>query len=418
MSFVSKLAMAAAISLGTVTLGAAPAVAQKKAEKNAGPDLKVSDAFRKSAAKVEPLIAAKDWATAEPALVEAETVAKNEDERYYAAFLRLKLELGRGSEDGQLKALNTLINNPKTPEETKRVYSSAFNYSMGVRASRAKNNAETIQYLLKAREFGSTDLDVPILLANAYAQTGNNAESIVEVERAIALAKANGQKAPEAWYQFAIPKVNATGDRAAMASWLSRYINEYPTMKNWHWAVSVYAGAGDSSRNEKLAIFRLKRLTNSLPNRGDYADYAYLAQQAGLPWEGVAVIDEGRKNGKIPAGDADTARTYQTVTTQVKSEGSLDGAVKAAQSAADGRAAFQTANALLASGDYKRAIELYDLSLSKGGANADEANLNRGLAFQYLGQKEEARAAYAKVTGAWANLALLYTTSIDLPALT
>jgi tetratricopeptide (TPR) repeat protein len=425
MTFVSKLAMAAVLTLGSTALGASPATAQKNDKKDqkaqGGPVLKVSPEFRKAVALAEPAVKAKDWATADTNLAAAEALAKNDDERYYAGYLRLQLELGRNNEDGQLKVISALMSNPKTAPETARLYRSVFNYQLGVRASKAKNHAEAISYMLKAREAGSTEVDVAIVLANSYAATGKNADAIAEVERAIEMTKAKTGKPPESWYQFAIPKVNATGDRAAMVSWLSRFITEYPTLKNWHWAVQVYrstAPAGGNAKVEKIDVYRLMRATNALPNRGDYADYAYTVQQGGLPWEAVSVIDEGRKAGKIPAGDSDVARTYAGAQTQVKSEGSLDDLATQAAAAKDGKTAAQTGDAFLASGKQARAVELYDLALTKGGVNADEINLHRGIAYQQLGQKEQARTAFGAVkAGPLANLATLYQTSLDLPPL-
>ncbi|RYE03565.1 MAG: hypothetical protein EOP61_04135 [Sphingomonadales bacterium] len=422
MTFVSKLAMAAVLTLGTTALGASPAAAQKNDKKSqSGPDLKVSPEYRKAAAAAETALVAKDWATTDTNLTAAEGLAKNEDEKYYAAVLRLKLELGRSNEDGQLKALNALIANPKTPPENVKLYGAVFNYQLGVRASKAKKHDEAIAYMLKAREFGSTEVDVPIVLANAYAAQNKNVESIAELERAIAIAKAKGGKAPEPWYQFAIPRVNALGDRAAMASWLSRFITEYPTLKNWQWAVQVYrstAPTGANAKVERIDAFRLLRVTNGLPNRGEYADYSYAAQQAGLPWEAVSVIEEGRKAGKVSKDDADVNKTFAAASAQIKAEGSLDVQAKQAAASKDGKAASQTADAFLASGNHARAIELYDLALTKGGVNADEVNLHRGIAYQQLGQKDQARAAFAAVkAGPLANLATLYTTSLDLPPL-
>jgi hypothetical protein len=40
------------------------------------------------------------------------------------------------------------------------------------------------------------------------------------------------------------------------------------------------------------------RATNALADRNDYADYSFAAQQSGLPWEAVAVIDEGRNRAR------------------------------------------------------------------------------------------------------------------------
>lgn len=417
MKFVSKLALAAALTLGASAVGSAPALAQK-ADKNAEPQLKVSDAFRKAAVAAETALKAKDLATTDTQLTAAETVAANDDEKYYAAFLRLQLELEKKNEAGQVKALGILSTNPKTPPDRVKVYGAVYNYMVGTQYLAQKKPAEAIPLFLKARELGSTQEDLPVLLANAYAATGKPNKSIAEVNRAIEASKAAGRKPPVDWYKFAIPRVNATGDRAAMADWLKRYIAEYPTVQNWRWAIQVYRqGTPATGKTEKMNLYRLMRATNALADRGDYADYGFAAQQSGLPWEAVAVIDEGRKAGKIPATDADVQRTYAASQTAVKSEGSLEGLAKQATSAKDGRTAQQTADAFLASGNYARALELYDLSLQKGSVDADEVNLNRGVALRALGRKEEARTAFQAVKGAHANLALLWQTSIDFPPL-
>jgi hypothetical protein len=419
MTFVSKLALAAALTLGG-SLSAAPAMAQK-ADKNA-PQLKVSDEFRKPAAAADAAFQAKDYATADAQLTAAEAVAKNDDEKYYAAALRLQVELARNNEQGQMKALQVLIVNPKTPADRQGVYNQVYNYMVGSQLMTQGKAAQALPLLLKARELGNTSPDLPVLLAKAYAGTGKNAEAVAEVDRAIQVSRTAGKKPPEDWYRFAIPRVNALGDRTAMASWLTRYIQDYPTAKNWRWAIQVFrqgTPAGGNEKVERIDLYRLMRATNVLADRGDYANYAISAQQSGLPWEAVAVVDEGRKAGKLPATDADTSSVYTASKAAVRSEGSLDALAKQGQSAASGTAAAHTGDALLAAGDYTRAIAVYDVALSKGGANADEVNLHRGIALRALGRKDDAKAAFAQVTktGPYGNLAFLWSASVDFPPL-
>jgi hypothetical protein len=414
MTFVSKLALAAVL-----TLGAAPAIAQKADKQNAAPELKVSDEFRKPAAAADAALKLKDLATADTQLTAAEAVAKTDDEKYYSTYLRLQLELERKNEAGQMKALGLLASNPKTPADRVNVYGGIYNYMLGAELIKQKKPAEAIPALLKARQLGTKQDDLPVLLANAYAATGKNAEAIVEVNNAIEASKAAGRKPPIDWYKFVIPRVKASGDNAATAAWLKRFIAEYPTVQNWRWSIQVFrqgapAGGG---KTDRLNLYRLMRATNALADRGDYADYAFAAQQSGLPWEAVAVIDEGRKSGKIPAGDADVGRTYTASQAAVKSEGSLDALAKQSAAAKDGRTAQQTADAFLASGNYARALELYDLSLQKAGVDADEVNLNRGVALRALGRKDEAKTVFGTVKGAYASTAQLWLASVDFPPL-
>jgi tetratricopeptide (TPR) repeat protein len=415
MTFVSKLALAAVLTLGAPMLVATPAAAQKKEE---GPELKVSEAFRTPAAAADAALKVKDLATADTQITAAEAAVKNDDERYYAAWLRLQLELERKNQPAQMKALQTLWTSPKTPADRVNAYGSIYNYMLGDQLIQQKKPAEAITALIKARELGATQPDLPVLLANAYAATGKQAEAVAEVDRAIQASKAAGRKAPAEWYKFAIPRVNQLGDRAATATWLTRFIQDYPTVQNWRWGISVFGLGSSTDRAEKLNLYRLMRSTNALAGRSDYADYAYTAQQAGLPWEAVEAIDAGRKAGAVPSGDADTQRIYTASQGAVKAEGSLDALAKKAAGGANGSSAAQTGDAFLASGNYARAVELYDVALQKGGVNADQINLQRGIALARLGRKDEAKAAFQAVkAGSNANLALLWQASVDFPPL-
>jgi predicted Zn-dependent protease len=423
MRFVSKLALAAVLTLGTTALGAAPATAQKadkKADKNA---LNISEEFRKPAALAQTAVDAKDWAAAEPNIAAAEAVAKNDDERYFAAWLRFRMDATRNNEAGQLKALTVLVANPKTPPTDMPIYQGQYNFLLGQQAATQKKYAEAIPLLLKAREVGSKQPDIEILLANAYAATGKPAESVAEVSRAIEANKASGRKAPEAWYRFAIPRVYATGDRAATAQWLSRLLADYPTVQNWRWGILIFREGADRSGTrfngtQKIDLYRLMRGTKALADLNDYLEYASLTGQAGLPWETVAVVSEGRSTGKAPAGNADLDRIYTAAQARVKAEGSLDTLAKQAATAKDGSTASQTADAYFASANYAKALELYDLAIQKGGVNADEVNLHRGEALYYLGRKDEARTAFGLVKAPGvADIALLWTTALNLPPL-
>lgn len=415
MNFASKLALAAVLSLGTTALTVAPAAAQKKDDKKADPNaLKVSDEFRKPAAAAETAVKAKDWATAEPSITAAEAAAKNDDEKYYSAWLRLQLELGRGNENAQIPALQILSVSPRTAPDAKNAYAARLNFLLGKAAASQKKHADVLTYMAKARELGEKNLDIPLMMANAYAATGKNVEAAAEARNAIEAAKASGQKAPEAWYQFAIPKAVATGNRESAYDWLAYYLKDYPTVKNWRWAIEILGqgakGTDRAAKTERIDLYRLRRITNSLADRGDYADYAYAAQSSGLPWEAISVIEEGRKNGKLPATDADANRTFTAAQAGVKSSPALT--ALASQGGAG------NADALLAAGDNANALKLYDAVLAKGGADSNEINLHRGIALQRLGRKDEAKSAFQAVkTGPFVNVALLWQVSLDTPPL-
>lgn len=426
MKFVSKLALTAMLALGAPALVATPALAQKDKKSAAKEDpnaLKVGDPFRKAAAPAMEAVQAKNWDAAAPALDALDQVAQNDDEKYYAAYLRSRMQIGKNDMAGLTKTLPILIASPRTPANELPIYKRQYYTIVGNQALSEKKYPEGIDNLLKAREAGNNDFDISIALANAYSQTGKPNESVAEVDRAIQAVKATGQKPPVAWYQFAIPRVYATGNRAATADWLKKMIADYPTKQNWRWGVLVMRGSADSAGGrltsaQRIDLYRLLRTTKVMADQTDYVDYAESVNSAGLPWEAVAAIDEGRASGKIPAGNPDIARIYSSAQTKAKAEGSLTPLIKQSQAAANGKMAAQTGDAFLASGDYAKAVELYDVALQKGGVAADDVNLHRGIALYNLGRKDDARTAFGQVKAAPAvDLAALWTVALDLPAL-
>ncbi|WP_313534337.1 hypothetical protein [Sphingomonas sp.] len=427
MKVVSKLALTAMLALGSTALVSTPALAQKDKKGAAAKEdpnaLKVGDAFRKAAQPAMDAVQAKNWAAATPALDALDQVAQNDDEKYYAAYLRTRVQIGQNDMAGLTKTLPILIASPRTPANELPIYKRQYYTIVGNQALNEKKYPEAIDGLTKAREAGNNDFDVSIALANAYAATGKPNESVAEVDRAIQAVRATGQKPPVAWYQFAIPRVYATGNRAATAEWMKKMIADYPTKQNWRWGVLVMRGSADSAGGrltaaQRIDLYRLLRTTKVLADQNDYLDYAESVNAAGLPWEAVKVIDEGRAEGKLPAGNADIGRVYASAQTKSKSEGSLTPLIKQSQAAANGKMAAQTGDAFLASGDYAKAVELYDMALQKGGVAADDVNLHRGIALYNLGRKDEARTGFGQVKAAPAvDLAALWMVALDLPAL-
>ncbi|MEI9850028.1 MAG: hypothetical protein WDN24_03145 [Sphingomonas sp.] len=155
------VALAAALSLGV----AMPATAQKaksKPKEAADAPLQVGPEYRKVAAAAENALKAQDFAAAATKVGEAETLAKNDDEKYYAADLRLRLGIAQHNKVDQLKAIDVLILSPRTPPERARVLGAYQQFSLGSTAMEKKDFAGAIPYLLKARELGSTEIDLPI----------------------------------------------------------------------------------------------------------------------------------------------------------------------------------------------------------------------------------------------------------------
>lgn len=416
MKMVSKLALAAALTIG---LAASPAMAQKKKKDDAqaAPQLNVSEAFRKPAAAAETALKAGDWAGAETNLAAAEALAKNDDEKYYSAFMRLTIELHKQSLPGIIQATDALLASPKTPAKDLADY----NYKRGQATFLSGKRPEALPFLLKARELGFVEQQETYMIAQAYFDSGKDREGLDELAKGVESQKAKGKKPDESVYNFAVSRVYKSGDRATTATWLMRETQDYPTVANWRRVIVLYRemvgqGGTQLDRAQKLDLYRLMRFTGAFADLNDYLDYASLAVASGLPWEAQAGLDEGKKNGKIPTGNAEATKLAGSAASAIAAEGSLD---KQAAAAKTSKEIAGTADAYFASGNYTKALELYDSALAKGGVDADAINLHRGVALVQLGRKDEARTAFGLVKAApLADVAKFWVTWLGLPALT
>jgi len=388
-----KATLAAAVAAGTVTavLGSAPAVAQQ--EKQAA--ITVSEEFRTAATAAETAVKAQDWNAARTALTAASGIAKTDDERYFVAALGVPVAANLKDNKTLATYLDALIASPRTPAADLPRYT----FLRGNIEFEAKNYAAALPLLQKAQQAGFQNENLPVMIASSNLQTNNLPAGLAALDQAIKAREAAGQKAPESWYNLAVSRLYAAKDQAGTAEWLQRQIRAYPTAVNWHKAIAVYRqGASGMDKGQTIDLYRLQRASNSMANLSDYLEYGDAATGTGLPWEAKAVIDHGRANGKVPSGNAIANEILTQANNGIRSEGSLDASEKRARAAANGTSAASTGNAYLASGNYPKAIELLNLALEKGSVNADEVNTRLGIAYAMSNQKDQAKAAFAKVT--------------------
>jgi hypothetical protein len=403
MRMISHVAVAALLATGATALTTVPAFAQKKGKEAAaaGPQLKLTDEVRKAASAAQTALAAKDTATALTQLQTAEPAAKTDDDRYIISALRLQaMATSTSDQTTMIPILDQLIANPKTPTTDLPRYT----YFRGALAFQQKKYQEALPFLTRARDLGYQDPNLQLQIAQSQVSTGNVGGGVGEIEKSIEADIAAGKKPPEDVYNYAIAQLYKSGDRAGTAQWLQRLVKAYPTPQNWRKVLVIYRDGAEKTkpldRGQKLDLYRLMRAAKALADQTDYLEYADLAYQGGLPYETKAVIDEGKATGKLPAANGTATRLTTDANNAIKIDTPLATLEKNARSGANGKSAAGTADVFYAQGNYARAIELYNLALQKGGVDASEVNLRLGAAYAQSGQKDQAKAAFAKVTGA------------------
>ena len=428
MKSISKVALAAALVTGAGGFVlSAPAIAKDKKEEAAAPAFKFSgQEVVKALSAAQTAVQAKDVATAEPLVAQAEALAKNDDDKYVSTVLRLQIEVlkidaARASNPNPdrsrlIAPYQALLSNPKTPPNNAADYA----LDLGILYYNSKQYPQAVTYFERAKSLGSTEPNLDANIVRAKMQSGDSAGSLANLETMIQQQTQAKGKADEELYRFALSKTIQAKDGPGTLKWMRTYLSAYPTPKNWRDMIKIYGLQQGSfitpGRTQVLDLYRLMRATKSLADQYDYESYAHQANLVGLPWEAKTVITEGRAAGKLTTAGNSAAELAQA-NKGIAAEGSLTPLEAKSKSAADGKLAGQTGDAQLGSANYTKAAELYRLALQKGGVNTAEINTRLGIALAMSGDKAGAKTAFGAVTGSpSADIAALWMTYIDLSA--
>jgi len=431
MTKLSKAAFAAALLIGTTgVVLAPPAVAQKKKKEEAPKGPVLSNEFRKPALEAQNALKAKDVATAEPAVVAAEAVAKSEDEIYFAQVFRLQLESDRLEQTAKgdvtayrrlegalVKPLDALIANPKT--EQKDV--ARFTFRRGLIEFNEKRYPAAVTFFMRARELGETNPDLQLSIVKARIEGGDAAGGAADMQKAIDAEIAAGRKPSESWYDYIIPRLAKANKFDEFIAWSQAKLTQYPTAKHWRSLIIYYGfstGRGDLlDKQQKIDLFRLLRANNALADLADYSQYAQYLKDTGLPVEAKAVLDEGTTTGRMALTRADDKALYAAAVSAIKVDGPVSSREARAKASATGAAASATGDAYLGEGNYAKAIELYKVALGKGVSKPDEVNTRLGIAYTLSKDLPSARAALTLVKAQpRAQVAAFWLAWIDMGA--
>jgi hypothetical protein len=145
------------------------------------------------------------------------------------------------------------------------------------------------------------------------------------------------------------------------------------------------------SREAKLALFQLMQQTGNIKRADDYQEFVKLAIVAGQPGVAKQALDAGSKSGAFSAGDAQMSSLISATNARA-----AEAAANAGKLPATPAGKFQLGNALLGQGNYAGAAAAFDAA-AKGGANADQALVFKGIAQVKAGQGAAARATFNSV---------------------
>jgi tetratricopeptide (TPR) repeat protein len=416
MKLVSKTALGIALALGSVSLAASPAMAEKKPkeDKNApkAEPLKLSKEFREAATPVDAAYKAQNWAAAKAAIDAAEPLAKASDEQYFIAQYRVDVGGKLKDTEMQSKGIDGMLASGRVPAADVGKYQ----FFAGKFAVEKKDYQKAQAAFAAAAAAGYVNSELYLSQTQAFATAGQPQQAIATLQKAIDFEKAAGRAAPEDWYKFGLSQAYKGKLNAEVNRWATMHVQAFPTAENWRTALVLFRDTNNPPDKPLLDLYRLMLAADSLAGEKDHYEYAFLANRAGLPGEAKVVIDHFKAKGG--GTSAPITELDKEVAPKIASDkASLAREANNAATAANGVPAAGVANAYLGYGDYPKAVALYQTALGKGGVDADEVNTRIGIALARQGQKDAAKAAFAKVQSpARAGIAQYWSAWLDRPA--
>ena len=407
----SRFALLAALGIAVAAVApGAPAIAAKKNEKPATPELKIGADVRKPLGEADAATKKKDIPAAEAALATARSLAKTPDEQFAVASYQLNAAQASGDQAKLSAALDALVTTGEAANQLTDTQRAQYYMFQGQFAYQAKNYPKAEAALSRAIAAGNSQAEAYAILADAQSRNGKPTEAVATLQKVIDAKAAVGETIPSEWYGRGADIASRAQLPNEFLRLTSAWLAAYPVKQNWHDSVFIYRQLGKLSGEPDLDLLRFARAVGILPlsAASNYLDYA-LAVYLKYPNEAVDVLNEGIAAGKLnPASSQNTREILALSQPKIAPD---KASIPAAITAANGpKATFKsvmtTADLLYGYKDYAKAIPLYKLALTKPGADAGQANFHLGLALAQSGDKAGAKAAFDAITsGVYAPLA-------------
>ena len=418
---VSAAVIAAALPAIANAQYGAPAAAQpaagrdaqqdsKKKKKKGGeaapaPGADFSPEFRKRAPPVQKFVNEKKWADVLAALPELDALSGlTPDDQKVLATWRLQATQATGDTDGFSKSIETYLEKGyATPEQIGPMHQQLAAYYNG-KQDREKTVMHYRQFVDMTPDAEPEELQT---LGMLYLQNSNYGEAAQWLGKAIDVAKSQGAKPEEKWFQLRDRCYVELKDQNGRLDNLEALVGYYPNKEYYSRIVAVYQGETKDDRTVMLNAFRVavSDPLGGLATVGGFLGYAGTAMAAGSPGEAARGLERGMKDGIVPSAGTNQTSLQEAKAAVASDRRTLPGEAAAAAKNPKGEVAVKVGLGYYSTGDFDKAAELVRLGISKGGVTRlDDANLLLGAALVELGRTDEAKAAFeAAAAAAGAN---------------
>jgi len=308
----------------------------------------------------------------------------------------------------------------------------------------SENYPKSIEFLKRYLQNHSSDTETQILLGQAYYLHKEYKPALASLQSAITTVERSGKQPSENVLLMAHKCSSELNDDAGVQASLEKLVHYYPKPNYWrNLLVSVQNSsqnlpAGAAADHIRYGIDRLKLDVGMVDRPDEYLQMAQRAILIGLPGEAQKIMEKGYASGvfnsaktspsapdpKSPDSKSNSTANnnageqarYERLLNLAKKNAQADQAQLSreeveAKASTTGENDAQLGAAYMSYGKYDQAIEALERAIKKGSLkDANEVQVNLGVAYFRKGDKEKARAAFKAVQseGSWTQVARLW----------
>jgi hypothetical protein len=250
--------------------------------------------------------------------------------------------------------------------------------------AQTRNNAKATEWVNKALAAGNNGPAVKQLQAYLMGASGDYAAIARDASAAVSAAEQAGRRPDEGELLRLADAQQRTGNSNGYTATLEKLLSHYPKKDYWNAYLGRLPRKPGFSDRFALDVMRLRLASGTLTSTEDYMEMAQLALQAGLPAEGLRIVEQGYKAGLLGSGP-ESARQQRLKDLAAKQLAEQKAAIatQADNAAADkdGNEMVRVGYALASLGQADKGVELIEKGIAKGGLKRpDDAKLRLGLA--------------------------------------
>jgi tetratricopeptide (TPR) repeat protein len=260
---------------------------------------------------------------------------------------------------------------------------------------RADNYGKAVQVGNQYLKSVPGDHDIQVLVAQAYFQQKDYKSAVAAADRVIK----SGQRPSEELLQMVLRANYELKDDAGTNKALEQLLAYYPSPDTWSRLLDGYIQQTNHD-HELLALYRLAEDVGALTKPSQYLDMAQALFVSGFAIEAERIMDKGLAANVFTGEELVRAqRTRDTVKRKADEERkALAGADQALASAKTADAAYKVGRLYFSAGEYAKSAAAMSKALTLPGLpDADDANMEMGVAYARLGKKTDAMKAFDAV---------------------